>query len=163
MAAMRARSGRTPVAFFHIVSNGGVDMGWVGYCEAIGEAMIPALLHPDGADGAEKRSLSDPPEVIGVYNGEAYVPHSWIRKALKEKRDLFVIDAMKIAAENGIKKSKGEMPDESDQPDDKADAAPEGQPLHGEEDETISDHDGDDAPRSSFAERLRRWGFPRRR
>ena len=150
------------MAFFHIVSNSGVDMGWVGYCEAIGEALIPALLHPDGADGAEKRSLSDPPEVIGVYNGEAFVPHSWLRKVLKEKRDLFVIDAMKIAAENGIKKSKGEMPDESDPPDSPAQAASESQPQHGEKDETNPDHCGDNAPRSSFAQRLRRWGFPRR-
>ncbi|WP_050451606.1 hypothetical protein [Candidatus Burkholderia verschuerenii] len=150
------------MAFFHIVSNGGVDMGWVGYCEAISEAMIPALLHPDGSDGAEKRSLSDPPEVIGVYNGEAFVPHSWIRKVLKEKRDLFVIDAMKIAAENGIKKSKGEMPDESDQPDSPAQTASEAQPQHGEQDETNPEHHGDDAPRSGFAQRLRRWRFPRR-
>ena len=163
MAAMKAKTGRTPVAFFHIVSNEGQDLRWVGYCEAIGEAMIPALLHPGGAEGAESRAQTDPPQVIGVYNGDAYVPHSWMRKVLKEKRDLFVIDAMKVAAENSLKKSKGDMPDESDQQDSTAQAASEAQPQHGEKDETNPDQHGNDVPRGSFAQRLRRWGFPHRR
>lgn len=99
------------MAFFHIVSNKGVDMGWVGYCEAISEAMIPALLHPGGVDGAEKRALTDPPKVVGVYNSNAYVPYSWIRSALKEQRDLFVIDAMKVAAENSVQTAAGQTPE----------------------------------------------------
>ncbi len=60
MAAMKAETGRTPVAFFHIVSNGGQDLGWVGYCEAIGEAMIPALLHPRWC-GRRRESSTDRP------------------------------------------------------------------------------------------------------
>lgn len=162
MAAMKAKTGRTPVAFFHIVSNGGQDLGWVGYCEAIGEAMIPAMLHPGGADGAESRAQTEPPQVIGVYNGDAYVPHSWMRKVLKEKRDLFVIDAMKVAAENSIKTSKGEMPEAPEQQDVAAKPSPDNKP-HGEEDETSSDNDRSDDSGGSFAQRLRRWGFPGRR
>ncbi|SEI14605.1 hypothetical protein [Paraburkholderia hospita] len=160
---MRATDRRTPVAFFHILSNDGVDMGWVGYCDAIGEPMIPALLHPNGPDGAEHRSLTDPPAVIGVYNGEAYVPHSWIRKVLKEERDLFVIDAMKIAAENGMKKSKGEMPNASGDANDEAQRPPETPPAHGEENEEHSEDNRDYVARGGFAQRLRRWSFQRRR
>jgi hypothetical protein len=110
MAAMKAQRGRTPVAFFHIVNKEGVDMGWVGYCEAVGEAMIPALLHPDGVAGAEQRSLADPPQVVGVYNGDGYVPHSWIRSVLTVERDRYVVDAMKLAAENCLKATRDEMP-----------------------------------------------------
>ena len=105
---MKTRTGHTPVAYFHIVSKGGADMGWVGYCEAINEAMLPAILHPGGAEGAEKRGLTDPPPVLGSYCGDAFVPYTWLRSVLTEKRDLFVVDAMKVAAENGMSATKAE-------------------------------------------------------
>lgn len=127
---------KTPVAFFHIVSKDGVDMGWIGFCEAIGEAMIPALLHPDGVEGAERRALNDPPTVIGVYDGESYVPHSWIKAVLTAERDRFVIDAMKVAAENGFRQSRGESPDERSEPAEAARRAPESRRPHGRDDET---------------------------
>ncbi|PCE30051.1 hypothetical protein BZL54_23080 [Burkholderia ubonensis subsp. mesacidophila] len=154
MVAMRAKA-KTPVAFFHIVSKEGVDMGWIGFCEAIGEAMIPALLHPDGVEGAEKRALNDPPAVIGIYNGESYVPHAWIRKVLKGERDLFVIDAMKVAAENGFRQSRGEPPEE-------APRTAESQP-HENDDETNRDHGSHDGERGGIIQRLRRWRILGRR
>jgi len=96
----QADRGRTPVAYFHIVGATGKDLGWVGFCEAINQAMVPVILHPGGPEAAEQRALTDPPKVMSVYNGDAYVPHDWMRRAMTDERDLFVIDAMRVAAEN---------------------------------------------------------------
>lgn len=99
MAAMKARSGRTSISYFNIVDRKGTDMGWVGYCEQIRDAMLPAVLHPGDIAGAEARSKSDPPEVVGTYNGAVFVPYSWLRGAMTEQRDQLVVDMMKAAAE----------------------------------------------------------------
>jgi len=89
---------RTPVAYFKISRSDGADLGWVGYCEAIGESMIPAVMHPGGAKGAEARSLFDKPKVIGVHNGMGYVPYSWIRSVIKDAGYLDAVDNMNNAA-----------------------------------------------------------------
>lgn len=89
---------RTPVVYFKISRSDGADLGWVGYCEAIDESMIPALMHPEGEKGAEKRSLFDKPKVIGVHNGSAYVPYSWIRSVIKDAGYLDAVDNMNNAA-----------------------------------------------------------------
>jgi hypothetical protein len=96
----QANSERTPVAYFHIVGASGKDLGWVGFCKAINQAMVPVFLHPGGPEAAEKVALTDPPKVMSVYNGDGYVPHDWMRRAMTEERDLFVIDAMRTAVEN---------------------------------------------------------------
>jgi len=100
---------RPAVAFFHIVNDKGTAMGWLGYCETINEAMIPAMLHPDGATGAETRARFDPPQVIATHHGAAYVPYSWICRALQTTRDIFVVEQMKITAENCMNETRGVM------------------------------------------------------
>jgi hypothetical protein len=62
--------------------------------------MVGAVLQPGGPEAAEQRALTDPPKVMSVYNGDAYVPHDWMRRAMNDERDLFVIDAIRGAAEN---------------------------------------------------------------
>jgi hypothetical protein len=103
----QADSGRTPVAYFHIVGASGKNLGWVGFCEAINQAMVPVFLHPGGPEAAEERALTDPPKVMSVYNGDGYVPYDWMRLAMTGERDLFVIDAMRLAAEKA-KVAQGE-------------------------------------------------------
>ena len=71
----------------------------MGFCDAINQAMVPVVLHPGGPEAAEKRALTDPPRVMSVYNGDGYVPHDWMRRAMTAERDLYVIDAMRLAAE----------------------------------------------------------------
>lgn len=95
-----ADSGRTPVAYFHIVGVSGQDLGWIGFCDAINQAMVPVVLHPGGPEAAKTRARTDPPKVMSVYNGDGYVPYDWMRAGMTAKRDLFVIDAMRVAAEN---------------------------------------------------------------
>lgn len=96
----QADSGRTPVAYFHILGASGKGLGWVGFCEAINQAMVPVFLHPGGPEAAEERALTPAPKVMSVYNGDGYVPYDWMRLAMTCERDLFVIDAMRLAAEN---------------------------------------------------------------
>lgn len=98
------KSNRTPVAYFHVESGQGVDLGWVGYCDEINEAMLPALLHPGGEQGAEERSRTDPPKVISNYDGDTFVPFSWLESVLHSERDIHVIKAMQIAAVDGMRK-----------------------------------------------------------
>lgn len=102
-----ADDGRTAVAYFHIVGASGRDLGWVGFCEAIGQAMVPVMLHPGGPESAQKRALADPPEVMSIYNGDAYVPYDWMRRGMADRRDLLVIDAMRSAAETSMLHSGG--------------------------------------------------------
>lgn len=106
--AMKARSDRTPIAYFHIVDSKGKDMGWVGYCEHIREAMLPALLHPGNISGAEARSESDPPTVVGTYNGDVFVPCSWLRGPMTDERDQLVVDMMKAAAESAHRETQSD-------------------------------------------------------
>lgn len=87
----------------------------MGFCEAIDQAMVPVILHPGGPEAAEQRALTDPPNVMSVYNGDAYVPHDWMRRAMTDEKDLFVIDAMRVAAENA-KAADGESAAKSTKP-----------------------------------------------
>ncbi|MEX3917950.1 hypothetical protein AB4Y43_17160 [Paraburkholderia sp. BR10872] len=96
---------RTQVAFFHIVDSKGAALGWLGFCERIAEAMLPAILHPGGLDEAERRSRADPPAVVGYYNGDLFVPVSWLRHAMTVEWDLDVADLMKMAAEQAWRAS----------------------------------------------------------
>lgn len=99
---------RTPVGFFHIQDSKGAALGWLGFCERISEAMLPAILHPGGIDEAERRARTDPPAVVGYYNGDLFVPVSWLRRVMSAERDLYVTDLMKMAAEQAWRASQGD-------------------------------------------------------
>lgn len=88
---------RKPVAFFQFV-RGERNLGWVGYCEAISEPMIPAVLHPGREAGARARAVVKPPAVLAVHNGEAYVPYSWLIEELQDEDYQRVAEAMAVSA-----------------------------------------------------------------
>jgi len=89
---------RTPVAFYHIVTDKGVDLGWVGYCEAFDEAMLPVEFHEGGEDGAMNRARADPPKPLSTHQGRTYAPYSWLIKALRDPSYLPAAKAMDLAA-----------------------------------------------------------------
>lgn len=88
---------RKPVAFFQFV-RGESNLGWVGYCEAISEPMIPAVLHPGREAGARERAVVRPPAVLAVHNGDAYVPYSWLIEELVDGDYRKVAEAMAVSA-----------------------------------------------------------------
>lgn len=88
---------RKPVAFFQFV-RGESNLGWVGYCEAISEPMIPAVLHPGWEAGARARAVVRPPAVLAVHNGDAYVPYSWLIEELVDGDYRKVAEAMAVSA-----------------------------------------------------------------
>lgn len=97
---------RVSVAFFHIVTQSGQDLGWVGYCEQLDEAMVPALLHMGGEDGAKKRAETDPPKPLSFHGGKVFAPASWMLKALRDETYVPVVKAMNHAARAAFADSK---------------------------------------------------------
>ncbi|SPA23755.1 hypothetical protein CBM2633_U10099 [Cupriavidus taiwanensis] len=97
---------RVPIAFFHIVTQGGQDLGWVGFCEQLDEAMIPALLHRGGEEGARQRAETDPPKPIGFHGGAAFAPLSWMLGGLRDETYVPVVRAMDQAARSAFAESK---------------------------------------------------------
>jgi len=97
---------RTSVAYFHIMDSRGTALGWLGFCEHLDEPMVPAILHPGGIEEAECRSRDDPPTIVGQYNGDLFVPLSWLRRVMTAERDLLVTDMMKLAAEQAWRASR---------------------------------------------------------
>jgi len=94
---------RTPVAFFHIVTEKGVDLGWVGYCEAFDETMLPVEFHQGGGDGAMERAKTDPPKPLSTHQGYMYAPYSWLIKAVRDPSYLPAAKAMDVAARRAHK------------------------------------------------------------
>ncbi|WP_116328299.1 hypothetical protein [Cupriavidus taiwanensis] len=97
---------RVSIAYFHIVTQGGQDLGWVGFCEQLDEAMIPALLHRGGEEGARKRAEMDPPKPIGFHGGAAFAPLSWMLEGLRDQTYVPVVRAMDHAARFAFAESK---------------------------------------------------------
>ncbi|MCY1558211.1 hypothetical protein D9M68_951250 [compost metagenome] len=97
---------RVPIAYFHIVTQAGQDLGWVGFCERLDEAMIPALLHQGGEEGARKRAETDPPKPVGFHGGAAFAPLSWMLEGLRDETYVPVVRAMDHAARSAFAESK---------------------------------------------------------
>ncbi|AMR78543.1 hypothetical protein [Cupriavidus nantongensis] len=102
MAAMQ----RVPIAYFHIVTPNGQDLGWVGFCEELNVAMIPAVLHRGGEDGARKRAETDPPKPLGFHGGAPFAPFPWMLGGLRDESYVPVLKAMDHAARSAFAESK---------------------------------------------------------
>nr|WP_280971286.1 hypothetical protein [Cupriavidus gilardii] len=96
---------RVPIAYFHIVTPSGQDLGWVGFCEELDEAMVPMLLHRGGEDGARERAKTDPPKPLGFHGGAPFAPFSWMLGGLRDESYVPVLKAMDYAARSAFAES----------------------------------------------------------
>ena len=97
---------RVAVAYFNIVTDQGTDLGWVGFCEALSESMIPAVLHRGGETGAQERAKTDPPKPLSSHGGHVFVPYSWILRDLPDDSFLPAVKAMDLAARRAHQSTK---------------------------------------------------------
>lgn len=111
---MQPKVERTPVAFFNITTDRGTDLGWVGFCAAYNESMLPALFHAGGEDGARERAKTDPPKPVSSHQGMTYVPYTWLIQRLRDPSYLPAAKAMDVAARRAHKATQEKAPSFSD-------------------------------------------------